>query len=398
MPAYNAEAYIGEAIRSVLAQTLTDWELLIVDDGSTDRTAEIVRGFEDPRIRYLELPHSGYPSAVRNYGLARARGTLLAFLDADDLFLPHKLRNQAAFLQQRPEVGLVAGGFHYLDAQGRVLATITPWTTYPTLGLETWLTSCPVWLLQVLVRREQVEGVAGFDSGLLHCEDYDLLLRLAHAGCRMAWSEEVVCGYRLHQAGRSHQFALRIRDWHRILDKVFSRPDLPPEIRARREEALRVVNREAALRAYAAGDVEQGAAYLSAFLAGLKWTADTAQEVASTLGILASTPVWRMSPVELVDFIWDHLPPEAGPLGPFRRLARARAAREAFFGAWQQGDRPAMRRTFWVVLRNEPRLLDRGMLSIFAEATFGPAIAQRLRKVWRTFRTRPGPNQGLPEG
>ncbi len=368
MPAYNAAHFIGEAIRSVQAQTLTDWELIIVDDGSTDHTAEIVRGFEDPRIRYMERSHCGYPSVIRNHGLEQARGLFLAFLDADDLFLPHKLCDQAAFLQQRPEVGLVAGGYHCVDAEGKILATVTPWTTFPNLDLETWITACPVWILQILVRREQVEQIGGFDPDILHGEDYDLLLRLALAGCRMAWYEKVVCCYRLHEENRSLAIERRVKCQRQVLCKFFARSDLPPEIRAQQDKALKEADRIAALWTYAAGDAERGAAYLASFLADRKWTPAMAQTVATTLAIQIATPMLRRDPLALVDLIWAHLPPEAEPLKPLHRFARASAARHLFFEAWQRGDRPAMRRMFWQVLRNEPRLLDRGMLSLLARS------------------------------
>lgn len=368
MPAYNAARFIGEAIRSVQVQTLPDWELIIVDDGSTDHTAEIVRSFEDTRIYYVERPHCGQPSVVRNQGLERARGPFVAFLDADDVFLPHKLHDQVTFLQQRPEVDLVAGGYHCVNVDGKVLATVTPWTTFPNLDLETWVTACPVWILQILVRREQVERIGGFDPDLCHGEDYDLLLRLAHAGCRMAWHEKVVCCYRLHEENRSLAIECKMGEWRQMLHKFFARPDLPPEIRARQDEALKEVDRSAALWTYAAGDAERGAAYLASFLADWNWTQASAQEVTTALATRIATPMLRRDPLTLVDFLWTHLPPEAEPLKPLRRFARATAARHLFFEAWQRGDRPAMRRMFWRVLRNEPRLLDRGMLSLLVKS------------------------------
>ncbi len=367
MPAYNAERYIGEAIQSVLDQTLADWELIIVDDGSTDHTAEVVRRFANPRIRYIYQKNAG-PSVARNRGLEHAQGTFIAFLDADDLYLPRKLQGQVAFLQQRPEVGLVAGGYHYLDSEGKILATYTPWTTFPVLDLNTWLMTCPVWTLQILVRREWLQMVGGFDPALVSQEDYDLLLRLALAGCPMAWLEQIVCGYRLHGDNRHLKLFRSAQTYRKIFERFFARPDLPPEVRVRKDEVLKRCEQEVALWAYAAGDAEQGAAHLSAFLAGQEWSSSAAQSLAVTLANQICVPALASSPLALLDFLWDHLPPEATPLRPFRRFARASAAKRLFFEARLRQDRGTMFSMLWQVFKNEPRLLDRGMFIVLARS------------------------------
>lgn len=98
--AFNAETFIAETIASVQAQTLGDWEMLVADDGSTDRTAEIVEAIaqEDPRVKLIRLPQNGGVAAARNAALARARGRFIAFLDSDDLWQPAKLERQTAFM------------------------------------------------------------------------------------------------------------------------------------------------------------------------------------------------------------------------------------------------------------------------------------------------------------
>lgn len=100
MPTYNCGRFIGESIRSVLAQTYTNWELLIVDDCSTDNTAEVVAAFTDPRIHYQRNEHNSGAAVTRNTALRMAKGRYIAFLDSDDLWLPEKLEKQIAFMQQ----------------------------------------------------------------------------------------------------------------------------------------------------------------------------------------------------------------------------------------------------------------------------------------------------------
>lgn len=118
MPCFDAARFIEEAIESVLAQTLEAWELLLIDDGSTDASPAIARAYArrfSERIRYLE--HEGHvnrgKSTSRNLGIAQARGALLTFLDADDVFLPHKLAHQAELLERHPQVVMVYGTTEY---------------------------------------------------------------------------------------------------------------------------------------------------------------------------------------------------------------------------------------------------------------------------------------------
>ncbi len=114
MPAYNEAAYIGEAISSIQQQTVDDWELVIVDDGSTDDTAAIVQQFDDPRIRYIYQENQGR-GAARNTALAAARGAYIAITDADDIHLPHRFEKGLHFLETHQEVDVVSGQIEYFS-------------------------------------------------------------------------------------------------------------------------------------------------------------------------------------------------------------------------------------------------------------------------------------------
>ncbi len=121
MPTFNYGRFIGQAIESVLSQTHRNWELIIVDDGSTDDTSAVVSNFKDTRIRYARLENGGV-SRARNHGLDLARGEALAFLDADDVWLPHKLEAQVRVLSIEPEVGFVACNFVRFKSDGTELS------------------------------------------------------------------------------------------------------------------------------------------------------------------------------------------------------------------------------------------------------------------------------------
>ena len=107
MPAFNSARYICESIDSVLAQTYAEWELWVVDDGSTDNTAEVVKKFKDRRIHYVKQATNKGVAAARNLGIEKSRGRFLAFLDSDDIWLPEKLEKQLAFMNRKNAVCLI---------------------------------------------------------------------------------------------------------------------------------------------------------------------------------------------------------------------------------------------------------------------------------------------------
>jgi glycosyltransferase involved in cell wall biosynthesis len=193
MPAYNVAWCVRRAIDSVLAQTLRERELIVVNDGSTDETAAVLRSYGSA-IRVLEQPNRGM-SAARNAGIRAAVGRYVAFLDADDWWLPEKVARQVALLESRPEVGFCSTAARVVDGDGKLLAL---WGCPGTSGdvLETLFAQhaavaggCSA----VVVRREPLERTGGFDESLRGFEDPDLWIRLA-ALCRYACLDEPLVG------------------------------------------------------------------------------------------------------------------------------------------------------------------------------------------------------------
>lgn len=184
MPAYNAAQFIETAIRSVIAQTETSWELIVVDDGSTDNTADIAEACGDARVRVLRLQHSSLPAVVRNQGLIAARGSLIAFLDADDRWEPQKLAYQYTYSQQYPQAGVIFSRYYVWFDHRRRPRSIEPHLRHvPNPGRLFRL----LWQQNVigtstaLVRRSLLDQYGGFDEDprLRGGEDYELWLRLA---------------------------------------------------------------------------------------------------------------------------------------------------------------------------------------------------------------------------
>lgn len=201
MPAYNAEKYIEEAVRSVLRQTWTDFELLIVDDCSRDATAEIARRLagEDGRIVLLQNPQNSGVSASRNAGVARARGKWIAFLDSDDLWREDKLEKQLALLEARGDAVLGYTASAFMDEAGGRYAYVMEAqaeTAYETL-LRKNLLSCS----SVMVRRDVMLRYPMGGDGM-H-EDYAAwLLILREARCAYGLNEPLLI-YRLREGSKS---------------------------------------------------------------------------------------------------------------------------------------------------------------------------------------------------
>jgi len=198
MPAYNVEPYVGEALRSVLAQTFTDFEVVVVDDGSTDRTAEVVGACAaaDARVRLVRQANRGLAGA-RNTALRMARGDLFALLDSDDLWEPDFLAEQVAILRQRPDVDIVTGnGWIMGGPQDGELARPCP-DGRPQPDLASILGDEFAVFIMSVFRRRVYEIVGCFDETLRTNEDYEFWLRAALSGCRFTRNDRPLGHYRV---------------------------------------------------------------------------------------------------------------------------------------------------------------------------------------------------------
>jgi glycosyltransferase involved in cell wall biosynthesis len=194
IPTYNRVGTLGRAIRSVLAQTHQDFEIVTVDDGSTDRTPELIESLEDPRLRFVRHERNLGAGAARNTGVRRARGACLAFLDSDDEWTADTLRQQMRTIEAGGYLsGVAYAGIVSLDDDGHVRWTFLP--DRSGLSQQDFLVSNQIPALSgVLVRREYFERVGGFDESLPSCQDWDLYLRLSRV-CAFHPVPEVLVKY-----------------------------------------------------------------------------------------------------------------------------------------------------------------------------------------------------------
>jgi glycosyltransferase involved in cell wall biosynthesis len=221
MPTFNRLQFLRPAVDSVFAQTFTDWELIIADDGSGAETRAYLQGLDDPRVRVLWLAHTGKPSVVSNLALREARGEFAAFLDSDDLWLPRKLEAQLESLRKHPERGWSYTKFALVDASGSpmVAARIRDWPTPTGWILEKLLEEATV-IAQpsVLVSRQLLEQLGAFDEELVMCYDDELWFRLA-AHSEIDGIDEPLTLIRRH-AHHSGGDMIAWRDRRRVFEKA----------------------------------------------------------------------------------------------------------------------------------------------------------------------------------
>jgi len=229
IPAYNNSRYICRAIESVLSQTRTSFEIIVIDDGSTDDTRSALNAYMN-KIRYIFQQNKGVSSA-RNHGLGIANGEFVVFLDSDDYFLPEKLANQVAVFEAMPALGMVHSGWYLVNENEEKIKKIEPWHNTPELNIEAWLTWKPVLPGAMMFRRTYLNRVGGFDTRLRQAEDVDLVLRLALAGCQAVWLRKPTVCYRLHGSNTTQNGLQQVKDLDLVINHFFAHPKVPAKIR-----------------------------------------------------------------------------------------------------------------------------------------------------------------------
>lgn len=193
----NVDRFLAEAIDSVLGQTFTDFEFIIVDFGSTDNSKAIVARYaaKDDRIKFCEIPLCTLPVA-RNAGCLLARGQYIAVMDADDVCLPDRLEAEVDFLREHPSVALLGGAVQWVDATGKPMEVHSHPTGFQEIKSEL-ATHCTFWHPTILMRRDAFASVGGYRGAFVYAHDYDLELRLAEK-YECANLPDVVLKYRIH--------------------------------------------------------------------------------------------------------------------------------------------------------------------------------------------------------
>lgn len=219
IPAFNAERFVGEALESVLRQTYSTIETIVVDDGSTDGTSDVVSGYGD-QVRLVRQSNGGVSSA-RNHGIASARGELIAFLDADDLWLPQKVAAQVDRMVRRSELAYVYTGYRIVDSNLRPQSEVV--FVHPSSAMRNTLLLEPpvVWVSSTcLFPARLLRALGGFDEKLSTSADTELALR-AGLGRSIDGVPRALALYRQHETQMHHDPDAMARDMTRVFERVF---------------------------------------------------------------------------------------------------------------------------------------------------------------------------------
>lgn len=185
VPCYNGQEFIGEAIESVINQTYQNWELIIIDDGSTDESKKVMdRYLHDKRIQYIRHDKNKGISATRNTGIITSRGEYIAFLDQDDIWLPEKLERQLElFKKSNSKIGLVYTDVYFIDSNGKIFGQRNPrnvvWGKTKEVILKELFLQSPITMCSTMFRKKCFDQLGLLDEDLFGCDDYDIYLRVA---------------------------------------------------------------------------------------------------------------------------------------------------------------------------------------------------------------------------
>jgi glycosyltransferase involved in cell wall biosynthesis len=239
-PAYNAQRSLAAALESAFQQTVSDFELIVVDDGSTDRTLAVAESYaaRDPRVRVIRQSNGG-SAVARNTAIRAGRGELFALLDSDDLWMPDFLASQLAILADHPDIDIVSANALNLGGEldGTPFKPVSDgWAPVSLLDLiEVEDSVC----IMTVFRRKVVERTGGFDPSVLDNEDYDLWLRAACAGCTIVFNARPSGYYRRHGGSKSANEVRMLAGIVGVLENVRA-------LCAGRTEEIAAINRQIA--------------------------------------------------------------------------------------------------------------------------------------------------------
>ncbi|MEA5622625.1 glycosyltransferase family A protein [Nostoc sp. UHCC 0251] len=220
IPAYNAMTYLSETLDSVLSQAFIDFEVLIINDGSTDHIVSWASEITDPRVRLISQENKGLPGA-RNTGITYAQGEYIAFLDADDLWDPSKLKKQVDCFEKNPEVGLVYTWTTLIDSSKRTLGIEFNWDLEGRIWEQMLVTDVVGNGSSAMVRRACFNTVGNFDTSLTSVEDWDMWIRIAKH-YPFAVVKEYLTLYRQHPNSMSKNRQKILHNLHTVIEKAFA--------------------------------------------------------------------------------------------------------------------------------------------------------------------------------
>lgn len=225
IPCFNQAKYLAECIECLIKQSHSDWQAIIIDDGSTDETPQVAKELSnlDQRIKYVRK-HNGGPSSARNQGLLIANGDYIQFLDADDLILPDKLRAQIEFFYLNPDYGVVYSDFDFFTDPFLICPTesFATWETSAESG-DIWnrlLASNPITIHSALIRKSALLAQDLFDDRINSCEDYLFWLRLSARHTKFGYLPTKYALYRRHEGSLTYKRITMIKGNIKVIETI----------------------------------------------------------------------------------------------------------------------------------------------------------------------------------
>lgn len=400
IPTCNRAAILPATIDSVLGQTHPNLELIVVDDGSTDATEDVAARYRG-RLRYVKQANQGV-EAARREGLRVSSGRYVNFLDDDDLMAPAKIARQVALLGAHPEMGAVHCRYHFIDRDGSWMETTGRMPEGNVLKQLVW--GCFPWSGGPLVRRECLEQIDPCEHRDWH-GDWGMWLRIALAGYQFGCVQEPLGSYRMLRGSMiDAKIANAERLVFNILEQVFSRWTMPSEIVAERDQIYGGWHFWISCRYYIGGFWDEAKRNLARVLALRPELRREPQMLLDLFYHDAVSPRGRVyDPLRFLAAVWEHLPPEADFLGPYRAPLLARLHVALALRSRAGGNHVAAVEQLREGLRLDPGILVRpdgfaGWLSSYASSlphlapeAFVEAVAHDLpasRRVRRQIRAR----------
>lgn len=391
IPSYNHATYIRQCVDSVLGQTCRDLEVIVVDDGSSDGSLEILQSYGDA-ITLIYQDNRG-TQAARNAAIAASSGELIAILDSDDYWLPHKLAAQVALFDRRPELGLVYAFADTVNPAGE--RTNVGWhlgapVIHPYGALAQLLLGCYIPALTATFRRTCIEDVGSFDENLLGSGDWDLWIRIA-ARYPIACVEQPLAHYRIHPTNTTKLLfrTKAIRTEHgQVLQKAFQLPEVSALPQKIRDMAVARTHLSSAEAEAMDGDARMVGLELTQAIELDPSLLDDPSELENKLIYWSQlyaaaqpqgNPYWRYA-----SEVFAQASPAMPGAARLRRKVLSASVMGPVFSAHASGDQSTVRQLLPTGLYADPRwLLNRGVWSIAGDAFLGQKITGPLRRVLR---------------
>lgn len=399
IPTYNRAGYIAETIQSVIDQTYVDWELIVLDDGSTDETAQVVAHFGE-RVKYVYQDNAGETGA-RNAGYAVTTGEYLTFLDSDDRMLPHNLECLAKILDEQPEVGVAYGWYYWMDAHGEpiffedppltgysISPQDSPWPHLPLRPSGTTLEGKifsrlvleeTMLMGSTLIRRECIEAVGGFDAKIPYQGHWDFYLRVARAGYAFACCKRPVVIIRLHPGNRGRNIDGMLASRVHILERLFAEPESDVLPAAVRHQAYYQAYIGAARDSFANGLLEKGCQSLRKALSHTpQLPGDNAVRVISEWMISHSLNEKVPDPIRFAQGLFDEVG-EKYKTGRLRRKVLGEVYAGLAFRSSSTQPRRVWRYGLQAILHDPGLIKNRGLVRLTLENLLAPEVVDWIR-------------------